>query len=415
MRARAQQLEPITADEALDRVLKNNVLTYEGSPFHAIMEIRTTEGDDPAFRSRIEVFWEEPQHYRLTLESRDFGQTLVVDGAKIMETDRGDFYPGWLHAFVTALLDPIPRLKDLRGRNDMVPLEPQRLQPCIHRDDRPGGITDQMTWASACFSGSAPTLEYVLDFTYYMNFSDFHNFGRKPKQIARIYMSYALDNLKLRGKLTMIEDWAPRPDMLAVSKATPPAQRILTTFVSTATEESLLENAPKDVVWPTVREGKTDGYMIVHAMTDRTGQVRETSNHNSDNAELEGVGREVALKYKFKPLIVDGVAQQMEMPLVLHFATKPGDPIPELDDATTRKMITGCSLPHEIKDPASAGHHIVITFKVDDDGHLDTLGSSDRKILVLSLFDQFHGCHFAQYRQNGQPTPYHANLSVMAH
>ena len=120
---------------------------------------------------------------------------------------------------------------------------------------------------------------------------------------------------------------------------------------------------------------------------------------------------EQALNYKFKPLIVDGVPVQMEMPLVLHFQTTVSDPIPELNDATTRKLITGCSLPHEVKDPASAGQKIVITFQVQDDGGLMTLGSLDRKIPVMSLFQQFRGCHFAQYKQKGKPTAYHANLA----
>jgi hypothetical protein len=176
----------------------------------------------------------------------------------------------------------------------------------------------------------------------------------------------------------------------------------------------MLESAPKNVTWPSVREGKLDGYMIIHAITDRTGQVRETWRHSSDNLAVDAFGREVALKYKFRPLIVDGVAQQMEMPLVLHFVTKIDNPIPELDDKATRKMITGCSLPHQIADPASAGQQIAIQFQIQDDGRLMTLGSSDRKIPVLTLYQQFRSCHFAQYKQNGSFTAYHANLTVTA-
>jgi hypothetical protein len=101
--------------------------------------------------------------------------------------------------------------------------------------------------------------------------------------------------------------------------------------------------------------------------------------------------------------------------LVLHFTTEHGgDPIPDLDDATTRKMITGCSLPQEVKDAASAGQKIVITFSVQDDGALMTLGSSDHKIPVPTLYEQFRGCHFPQYEQNGKPTAYRANLTVTA-
>ena len=48
----------------------------------------------------------------------------------------------------------------------------------------------------------------------------------------------------------------------------------------------MVEKAP-EIQWPAVREGKTEGYMIVYARTDRTGQVRETAKHNSDQPGLE--------------------------------------------------------------------------------------------------------------------------------
>jgi hypothetical protein len=402
----------ISSDEALDRALKNNVLTSNEPPFHAVLEIATLKDDDPAFKGRVELFWKNKERYRLVLESPDFGQTLIVNDGHVMETNRGDFYPGWLSGFVTALMDPMPRLKDLRGRQDRVAVGPKTYS-CVRRDDRPDGITDQMTWAQVCFSGDEPRLQFAMDFTYNMEFSDFRKFGKK--QIAHAYVSGTGDHARLRGTLTILEEWKPDENLLIVTNETAPADRILTTLVSTATEESMLESAPKDVTWPIIRDGKTEGYMIVQAVTDRTGQVRETSKHNSDNPGLGSFGREVALKYKFKPLMVDGSAEQMVMPLVLHFTTKlGGDPIPDLDDATTRKMITGCSLPLEIKDAASAGQKIVITFSVQDDGALMTLGSSDRKIPVPTLYEQFRGCHFPQYEQNGKSTAYRANMTVTA-
>jgi hypothetical protein len=402
----------ISSDAALDHALKSNVLTFGGSPFHAVLDIGSKEGNDPAFKGRVELFWKGEKTYRLVLDSPGFGQTLIVNDGDVMESDHGDFYPSWLRNFVTALMNPIPYEKDLRGRNDMIEVGPNAEFSCIRRDDRPGGITDQMTFAQVCFRGEEPQLEFVMDFAYSMRFSNFARFA--DKEIARTYLSGAGSEQQLRGKLTTLEGWNPDASLLTVSKPTAPADRIVTTLVSTSTEEKMLESAPKDMEWPTVREGKTDGYMIIRATTDRTGQVRETSNHSSDNMAVEDYGREVALKYKFKPLIIDGVAEQMEMPLVLHFTTKVANPIPELDDKTSRKMITGCSLPREVKDPASAGQQIVIQIQIQEDGGLMTLGSSDRKIPVPVLYQQFSGCHFPTYKQNGVPTAYHANLTVTA-
>ncbi len=247
--------------------------------------------NDPAFNGRIELFWENGKKYRLKLESPDFGQTLIVNGEQVMETNRGDFYPNWLSGFVTALLDPIPHLRDLQGRQDKIAIGPKAYS-CVRRDDRPGGITDQMTWAQACFSGDEPQLQFVMDFTYNMEFHDYKKFGKK--QIASSYVSGTGDHWRLLGRLTTLEEWTPDEAILTVTNSTAPADRILTTFVSTATEESMLESAPKDVEWPEVRSGKTEGYMIIQAITDRTGQVRETSKHNSDNA----VWKALAVKWR---------------------------------------------------------------------------------------------------------------------
>jgi hypothetical protein len=242
------------------------------------------------------------------------------------------------------------------------------------------------------------------------NYGPFHD-----KSIARTYHVSNHDQTRLRGDLTTLEDWKPDNAQLSITNPTPPSDRILTTIVSTATEQSLLQSSPVNVHWPSVREGKLDGYLIVHAITDRTGQVREAATYNSDaNQELGPFARQIALQYKFRPLLVDGAPRQMEMPLVLHFTTTSGDPSPELDDAQARKLITGCDLPHKISDSASAGQEIEIIFKVQENGHMQTVGSSDRKIPVLNLLREFQSCHFGTYSPNGKPTAYHAHLSVRA-
>jgi hypothetical protein len=51
---------------------------------------------------------------------------------------------------------------------------------------------------------------------------------------------------------------------------------------------------------------------------------------------------EQALRYKFKPLAVDGIAVQMEMPLVLHFVSKIADPLAMLKGQELLKQISGC-------------------------------------------------------------------------
>jgi hypothetical protein len=409
----AQSKSTISSDAALDHALQNNVLTIEGQPFHAVLRVAPEKGSDPAFLAKIEVFWANRDSYRLIVDSVGFGQKLVVDHDRVMEEDRGDFYPDWLHGFVMALLDPVPRATDLHGQNQQVDVGDGVSYSCFSHDERTNGISNDVKYSRICFSGEGPHLDYVVDLTYDMFFKDFKPFG--GKQIATNYNSGFGRAERLVGTMVTLETWKPDPAMLSVAEATPVAKQIHTQLVSIKQQESMVESAPKDVTWPGIREGKTEGFMIVHALTDRNGQVREAANFNADNHGVEEFGRDLALKYRFRPLIVDGVPQQMDMPLVIHFTTKITNPIPELDDKTSRKLISACSLPHDITDPASAGQKIVIQIQVSEDGHIMTLGSSDRKIPVLSLFQQFRPCHFDVYKQNGVPTAYHANLTVTAH
>jgi hypothetical protein len=403
-------------DEALlDHMIATNVLTTPSAPpFHAILEIISEPSSSTEHHGRIEIFWADPTSYSLKLETPEFGQTLIVSGDKVQELDRGDFYPGWVRDFAAALLDPMARAKDLRGHPNTYGDFPAAAYYCIKRDDRRNGITDDLTFAQVCYNKSlGKDLSYTLDFTHYLSLENFGPFHEKS--IAHTYHISTRDDTKLQGILTTLEDWKPDSARLTITNPTAPSGRILTSLVSTATEESLLQSAPKDVRWPPVREGRLDGYLIVHAITDRTGQVREASPYNSDdNRELAPFDQQVAMQYKFKPFLVDGVPRQMEMPLVLHFTTTSGEPIPELDDTQTRKLIAGCDLPHKISDPASAGQQIEIIFRVSQDGHMGTVGSSDRKIPVLSLFRQFQSCRFGIYSPNGKPTQYHAHLSVKA-
>src|SRR5262249_26484053 len=160
---------------------------------------------------------------------------------------------------------------------------------------------------------------------YDISFENWKGFGKQ--KIARTYKTSVLDYKEVVGHLTTLEELRNAPDdLFVVTNPTPAAQQIKTAFASTLKEESMVYKAPT-IERTTVREGKAAGYMIANARTDRTGQVRETAKHNSDQPGLESFGMEQALRYKFKSLVANGAPVQMEMPLVLHFVSKLADPL----------------------------------------------------------------------------------------
>jgi hypothetical protein len=410
-----QQFDRIRADQAIGQALKTSSLTYQGAPFHAVMEIGKPSEKNSPFEGTVDVYWVDSSHYRVTVTSKSFQQTRIVNGNAVEERNTGDFYPGWLRNYAFALLDPLHRADLFRGRAGFVAVGEGQMRGCLGRDDRPGGITDQMTWASICFQGKEPRIQSAMDFTSFLEFGDYEKFGKK--QIARSYSSYDTDNEKIIGRVTRLEALKQVDDKLfAVEHSTPPEQRIETSFVSMATNEALVEKTPA-IEWPSVREGKTDGYMIVHVLTDRSGQVREAYRHNSDNPGLEDFGRDQALKYKFKPLLVNGVAQQMETPLVLHFSSHIADPLPVLTGDQIKTVMSGCAY-NPILPPGllPSGSSFKIRASVNETGKLtgESYPAGVPKAALDAADIHFWECHFKPYLVNGQPWYYHIDFEFTA-
>jgi hypothetical protein len=406
--------EKVDGDAALNRALKVSSLTFEGKPFHAAMEIETA--GEP-FSGRVEVWWVNASKYHVAVTSPKFSQVKTVNGDRVQEKNDGDYYPRWLESFLLAVLDPVPMAKNLRERGDTVVLGAQSAHSCLKRDDRRDGITDEVTFGQVCFLGSEPRVGYVRAFNDFMAFSDWRDFGEK--QIPRTYETRVLDSDPVIGRLTVLEELnQPDEAMFTVDSVTPVDQRISTVFVSTVKGESLIEKAPV-IQWPTVREGNVEGFMTVYARTDRTGQVREVSRHNADQKPaLAGFGMQQALNYKFKPLVVDGVPQQMEMPLVLHFSTSIADPIPILTVADMARQTISCK-PSSIS-PGLLPKGTVVAIRVSVNEAGNTVGVSPVGRcpvgcgLLAGPIVSINKCKFAPYTVNGHATFYKGDVELIA-
>jgi hypothetical protein len=410
-----QSIDKVTSDEALKRALETASLTYHGTPFHLVLTISQPDDAASPFHGTVEIYWVDAKKYHILVTSKSFQQTRIVNGDMIEEDNTGDFYPIWLRNYVRALMDPLPRAEEFRGNKSPVMRGKNISRSCSNRDDRLNGITDQMTWASICFKGDEPLIESANDFTYFMEFGKYETFGKK--KIARTYTNYTDSNEKVIGTLTTLEALESIDESrFVVAHPTPLEDRIDTSFVSMATNESLLEKAPK-IDWPPIREGKTEGNMIVHVVTDRTGQVREAYKHNSDTPGLEDFGRLQALKYKFKPLLVNGVPEQMETPLVLHFKTQIGDPLPVVTGNDIEKYASGCHY-NPVLPPGllPSGTTFKIRVSVTEDGKdAGIIFPPDIPWTVIQKTGlKDHDCHFQPYMINGQRWYHHIDFVFTA-
>jgi len=414
----------ISVDDAIDRALRTSSLTDHGQPFHALLAISKPDNPSSPFRGTIEVFWRDANTYRTVITSQAFSQTRIVNGNEIEEHNTGTFYPIWLRTYLNALLKPIPRPDLFRHSNGRIALG-ERMSGCTSRDDRPGGITNEMTWGILCFEGAEPRLGSVMDFTGFIEFKDYRKFGKKL--IAYRYQDYLDGNNPVVGELQALEPLgSAEPALFTITQPTPASELLETTFVSTLKEESMLVHVDTSP-WPTAHEGKTEGYMIVHAITDRTGQVREAYKHNSDNPGLEAAGVARALHYKFNPLLIDGVPQQMEMPLVLHFTSQIADPVPVLTGDEISTVASGCGTPSLPSGALTKGTVFHIKISVNEEGKVtgesfpeanqfypETNATSVPNALLSPALRAVGMCRFTRYLRDGVPTYYHALFSFTA-
>lgn len=419
--------EVVPAGKAIDQALLTSSLTYRGKPFHALLEIDEPKHPGGIYKASVELYWAGPQKYRLQLTSPDFNQTLVVNGAQSQEVNTGDFYPGWLRQFVIALMDPAPRAQDpvmragtvtFRGGQFMGKAIPPH--GCAQHEDRPNGISNEMTSAEICFEGAGRRLTNVQQFDYGMGFAEPREFGNKQIATAYTVMVSAFPSDEyisfINGRLTKLEALRNSPTSLfAITAPTKSTERMLTKLVSTADAEALLEDSPP-MDWPPVAHGKTDGYLMLHVITDKTGRIRSAWRKSADNSWLEPYAMIQALKFKFKPTIIDGVAYQMESPFVLHFKTAIDDSMPKYSGDTVFQVAEGCKdtpLPGGFM-PAETSFTALVF--VNEEGKLAGVDYADTVPIEMqrAANENLYACRFRQLAPNGVPVHYHVEFSFKA-
>jgi hypothetical protein len=401
-------------DVALKTSLKSSSLTYSGKPFHALLEIGTPGS---VYSGSVEVWWTNQQTYKLVIKSPEFSEAIIVHGDREQVKTDGGYYPRWLQNFVDALVDPLPMAANFRGRIVSIfsfGRDPEVRFASVSRDDRINGITDPMTVGSVSFAGPDMLLNSTTMFNSSMHFADWEGF--EGKQIARTYETNILDHQKLAGRLTILEKlkkWDP--SFFKIDAESPAGESISTAFIPTAQEEGLLEKAPQ-LEWPSVREGRTDGYMIVFVRTDKTGQVREAAEYSSHNPAVEKFGMEHALDYKFKPLIIDGKAVQFETPLVLHYTSRIENPIPILTVEQMKAQMADCDLSGVPKGPLPSGNILQLQLSIDEHGKYAgmTVRSRGNNEPWDAVCKAVVSCAYKLYYQNGHPTYYKGEVELSA-
>jgi hypothetical protein len=331
----------VSIGQAADHAVQQSKLTLTGgTPFHLKAHIANASATKPEYSADVEEYWVSPEKWRRTVQSAGFSQTLIANGGKISEKLTGDYYPFWLHDLVTALLDPLPMVDQLRAmRGELeIPEDSAKSNSCLNMQFKVGIAPSQNSLTYAfCFGGKGGLLQAVLTPGYKAQFTGYLPF--RKKMVARTVKAEFSPSLTLTANVTeLAELYSPDEKLFSIETATPVSEQMKTSQVGEDSARALALNTPP-IVWPAVREGKTAGVMSFYVSIDRSGQVREAWPLASSNAELTEAAREQLLRWQYKPYS-NGGPSQMEAVLTFVFNTRIENPIPVLSNAEGRKLAT---------------------------------------------------------------------------
>jgi len=372
--AQEDQGKIVSVGEAADHAVQQSKLTLPGgTPFHLKAHIASSGAPKPEYSADVEEYWISPEKWRRTVEAAGFSQTLIANGGQVSETIKGDYYPFWLHDLVTALVDPLPmvdQLKSMRGQVE-IPQDSLKSSSCMSMQLKAGSPPAQNNIPYAfCFGGKIGLLQAVLTPGYKAQFDDYLPF--KKKLVARTVRAEFAPGTTLVAKVTELTELAtPDEKLFAIEKATPVIEQMKTSQVTEDVARSLALNTPA-IVWPAVREGKTSGVLSLYISNDRTGHVREAWPMASGNSELNDVVRDQVLQWQYKPY-VNGGPSQMEALLTFAFTTRIENPIPVLTDAEVRKLAARVVEPVVATGKARKGTRFTLRVSVDEAGTLQSV------------------------------------------
>ncbi|MGC2743500.1 MAG: energy transducer TonB [Candidatus Angelobacter sp.] len=404
----------VSIGQAADHAVQQSKLTLTGAtPFHLKAHIANAGAPKPEYSADVEEYWVSPEKWRRTVQSAGFSQTLIVNGDKVSENLTGDYYPFWLHDMVTALFDPLPmvdQLKLMQGQME-IPEDSAKSNSCLSMQFKVGTAPAQNTVGSAfCFGGKGGLLQAVATPAYKAQFADYQPF--KKKMVARTIKAGFAPDLVLTAKVTQLAELPTSDEKLfAVDTPTPSTEQMKTMQVTEDSTRALALNTPA-IVWPAVREGKTDGVMSVYVSADRSGKVREVWPLASSNPELNEAAREQLLRWQYKPYN-NGGPSQMEAVLTFAFATRIENPIPVLSNAEARKLAV-----HVVEAivPAGKGRKggkFSLRVAVDEAGKVQAVQNQNKvaPALYTAGAAALKQWRFRPYINNGKPDRFYADIS----
>jgi Gram-negative bacterial TonB protein C-terminal len=372
----------VSLGEVADSAVRQSKLTLPGSiPFYLKADILETTNPGSEYQSKVEEYWVSPEKWRRTIEAPGFSQTLIVNGAQIFEKDMGDYFPWWLNDLVTAMMDPLPMVEQLKQINSQIakPRGSENSNTCADLRTK----IDRWTF---CFEGSHGLLTSASFRGYDAEFKDFKGFA--DKRVARLILIDPEPGTTIQARITELTELRQVDDLLfAIPKATPAQEQIKTIKVDEATMRGLALSGT-DIIWPSVGGGPTTGRCAVYVSADRGGHIREVWPKGCDNPGLQDPLRAMVKKWQLKPATENGAPVQIEALVTFTFDAKvlTNGPVPKVPDSDAQKPGTALEQSQgQFKGPPIVSPRVIKMFEPDCNVGQSCHGIHGDVVVVVSV------------------------------
>lgn len=371
-----------------------------GAPFY--LQATISEISDPNDRIEVEMSWVAPDKWKRKIQSQEFSQTLIVNGDKVFEQDSSEYLPLAIEVLTSAMVSPQSVLDSYRpgdfARTKANGLADESGRVCFSANSKVCGVS---RYGLAEFVGAAGR---SLEFTDYRKF--------KGERLARL-LTYRIDHgdswqarINTLGELQKHDEAAFR-----VENPTDKPNQIRAVVAQEAELRGLAQQ-PLEIIWPQVLEdNQTTGETSYYVSLDRSGHVREVLPLSVAIERADDSARRQILKWKFKPVLRDGVPVQAESILNFTFNTRAYGPASPLTDEEVRKLATSAVDPVFADGTAPSGSTFEIRIAVDEEGNIIESMAGDGPHAMYQPCSKAVGkWHFSPIIEDGKPRPYRAKV-----
>ena len=386
----------VGAADSTPTVVQANLTDAGTPPFHLVASI--SESADLTEHGEIEIYWASHDKWRRTIQSKDFSQTLIVNGDRIYEEDSEDYFPLALQTLATALINPNPVLASWRQGDELITKSNGNA-------DESGNVC---VTADICAKSNFGLTETVGSKGHSVTFMDYQNF--EGVRVARSLECKIDRGDSLQAHVIELSKMAQVDESLfRIPRGKPKSTPIQSVMVN---ESDLRQQAlqPLQIIWPQVLDGKIDGDTSYYVSLDRSGQVQEVLPLSINIERADDSARRQIMRWKFKPVMKDGVAVQAECILNFSFNTRAYGPSRMLSDEQARKLAS------DIVDPVfppgtPTGSTCAVRIAVDSDGNIIEQIPGECGSGLYQLCSAAIGkWHFKPIVQSGMHLPYRAEI-----